>query len=56
MSYCYLEGIGTDKDFEKTLYWTELVAIHSDRDGQYNQALFYKKGKATGKTIEDAKA
>lgn len=55
LGYCYLEGIGTNKDFDKSLYWTELAAEHGDRDGQYNLALFYEEGKVKGKTIEDAK-
>lgn len=55
LGYCYLEGIGTNKDFDKSLYWTELAAEHGDRDGQYNLAIFYEEGKVLGKTIEDAK-
>lgn len=44
VEYFYYEGLGTEKDLEKTLYWTGHAANHSDRDGQYNLAWFYEEG------------
>lgn len=38
MGFSYLEGIGTEKDLEKALYWTTRSAEHGDRDGECNLA------------------
>ena len=44
VGFCYLEGIGTEKDYGKALYWTERSARHGDRDGQCNLAWIYEEG------------
>lgn len=38
------EGLGTERDKEQALYWTERAAYHGDRDGQCNLAEFYEDG------------
>ena len=51
----FLEGLGTDKDLLKALYWTMLSAEHGDRTGQYNLARYYEEGIALEKDIDMAK-
>ena len=55
VGFCYLEGIGTEKDYEKALYWTERSANHGDRDGQCNLAWIYEEGFGVKKDMEKAK-
>lgn len=38
VGFFYLEGLGTEKNAGKALYWTERAATHGDRDGQCNLA------------------
>lgn len=55
VGYAYLEGIGTEKNLEKALYWTTLSAEHGDRDGQCNLAWIYEEGLCGKKDLEQAK-
>ena len=55
IGYFYFEGLGTDKDNTKALYWTQRAADHGDRDGQYNLAWFYEEGIGTCVDTEKAK-
>ena len=55
VGYAYLEGIGTEKNLEKALYWTIRSAEHGDRDGQCNLAWIYEEGICGEKDIEKAK-
>lgn len=55
VGYSYLEGIGTNKDLEKALYWTERSAHHGDRDGQCNLAWIYEEGLGIEADVEKAK-
>ena len=54
VGFCYLEGIGTGKDYEKALYWTRRAAEHGDRDGQCNLAWIYEEGFGVEKDLERA--
>ncbi len=54
VGYCYLEGIGTDKDIAKGIEYTRRGAIHGDRDAQYNLATLYEEGKGVSKSLEEA--
>lgn len=44
IGYFYEEGLGTARDKQQALYWTERAAFHGDRDGQCNLAEFYEDG------------
>ena len=55
VGFAYLEGIGTEKDLEKALYWTSRSAEHGDRDGQCNLAWIYEEGLCGEKNLEKAK-
>lgn len=55
VGYAYFEGIGTNKDMERALYWTTRSAKHGDRDGQYNLAWIYEKGLCGEVDLEKAK-
>lgn len=55
VGFCYLEGIGTEKDLEKALYWTKRSAEHGDRDGQCNLAWIYEEGLCGVQDIEEAR-
>jgi len=55
VGYFYLEGIGVEKDLEQAFYWTEQAAIHGDRDGQYNLAMFLEEGTCGKKDLDLAK-
>lgn len=56
VGYFYYEGLGADKDLEKSFYWTERAAKHGDRDAQYNLAeLFYGAGVVVKRDMEKAK-
>ena len=55
VGYFFLEGLGTEKDLTKALYWTMLSAEHGDRSGQYNLARYYEEGIALEKDIDMAK-
>ena len=40
--YFYYEGLGVERDLEKSFQWTRRAAEHGDRDAQYNLAdCFY---------------
>ena len=54
IGYCYLEGLGVEKDLEKALYWTRRAAEHGDRDGQFNLGCFYEEGTAAAPDMEQA--
>lgn len=54
LGYCYLEGIGTEKDITKAVEWTKLAAMHGDRDAQYNLASFYEEGVGLQQDLEKA--
>ena len=51
LGYCYLEGIGTEKNIFKAVEWTSLSAKHGDRDAQYNLGCFYEEGIGLEKDI-----
>ena len=51
LGYCYLEGIGTEKNIFKAVEWTSLSAKHGDRDAQYNLGCFYEDGIGLEKDI-----
>lgn len=55
VGFAYLEGIGTEKDYEKALYWTRRGAEHGDRDAQCNLAWIYEEGFGVAKDPEQAK-
>ncbi|WDV48062.1 tetratricopeptide repeat protein [Clostridiaceae bacterium M8S5] len=56
IGYFYYEGLGIEKDIDKSFYWTERAAKHGDRDAQVNLAeLFYEKGCVVEKDNEKAK-
>ncbi len=55
VGYAYLQGIGTKKDIEKALYWTERSAEHGDRDAQYNLACIYEEEIGVAKNIDKIK-
>ncbi|HWS29959.1 MAG TPA: tetratricopeptide repeat protein [Clostridia bacterium] len=56
IGYFYYEGLGVDKDFKKSFYWTQRAAEHGDRDAQNNLAeLFYGAGVVVEKDIGKAK-
>lgn len=54
VGYAYLEGIGVEKDLEKSLYWTKRAADHGDRDGQFNLGWMYEKGLGVGMDVKEA--
>lgn len=54
IGYFYLDGLGTEKDPAKALYWTRRAAYHGDRDGQYNLAWLCEEGIGTEQDIEQA--
>ncbi len=55
VGFFYYEGLGVDKDLEKSFYWTQRGAEHGDRDAQYNLAeMFYARGTVVEKDIEKA--
>lgn len=55
VGFSYLMGIGTEKNYEKGLYWTHLSAHHGDRDGQYNLAWIYEEGLGVEIDLEKAR-
>ena len=55
VGYSYLEGIGTDKNLEEALYWTQRSANHGDRDGQCNLAWIYEEGLGVEIDLDKAK-
>ena len=55
--YFYHEGLGVEKDLEKSFYYTERAARHGDRDAQFNLAnWFYEPGVIVENNIEEAHA
>ena len=55
--YFYHEGLGVEKDLEKSFYYTECAARHGDRDAQFNLAnWFYEPGVIVENNIEEAHA
>ena len=54
VGYCYLEGIGTDKDIAKGIEYTRRSAVHGDRDAQYNLAILIEEGKVINQSYDDA--
>lgn len=55
VGYFYYEGLGVEKDLEKSFYWTKRAAEHGDRDAQYNLAVwFYEPGVVVEKNKEKA--
>ena len=55
VGYAYVEGIGTEKNLEKALYWTTRSAEHGDRDGQFNLGCFYEEAIGVERDMEQAK-
>lgn len=56
IGYFYYDGIGVEKDLEKSFYWTNRAAEHGDRDAQCNLAeLFYETGVVAPCDMEKAK-
>ncbi len=54
VGYFYYDGLGTEKDLEKAVYWTRRAAHHGDRDGQYNLAWFYEDATGVERDMEQA--
>ena len=54
VGYFYYDGLGTEKDLEKAVYWTRRAAHHGDRDGQYNLAWFYEDAMGVERDMEQA--
>ena len=54
VGFFYLEGIGTEKNTEKALCWTERAATHGDRDGQCNLAWIYEEGLGVVRDLDKA--
>ena len=54
IGYFYYDGLGTEKNLSKALYWTRRAAHHGDRDGQYNLAWFSEEGIGMEKDMEQA--
>lgn len=55
VGWFYHEGLGVEKDLEKSFYWTERAALHGDRDAQCNLAdLFYVNGIVVERNLEKA--
>ena len=55
VGFCYLEGIGVERNFEKAFYWCLLAAEQGDWDAQYNLASMYEDGLYVEKDLEKAK-
>lgn len=56
IGYFYLEGLGTERDLEKSFYWTRRAAEHGDRDAQNNLAdCFYWPGCVVAMDLAEAK-
>ena len=55
VGYFYYEGLGTEKDLAKAIYWTQRAAEHGDRDGQFNLAWFSEEGIGTEVDPDKAK-
>ena len=41
---CYMDGIGTEKNIGKVVYWSKRAAKHEDAQGAYLLAELYEKG------------
>lgn len=41
VGYFYHEGLGVERDLEKSLYWTRRAAEHGDQDAQRNMADWF---------------
>lgn len=54
IGYCYLKGLGVEKDLEQAFAWTLRAAEHGDRDGQYNLGSFYEEGLGVKRDMEQA--
>ena len=54
VGYFYFDGLGTEKNPEKAVYWTRRSADHGDRDGQFNLAWFHEEGIGVEKDMEQA--
>ena len=52
IGYFYQEGLGVEKDLEKSFCWTRRAAEHGDRDGQFNLGCFYEEGTGTARDME----
>ena len=54
--YFYYEGLGVERDLEKSFQWTRRAAEHGDRDAQYNLAdCFYWPGVVAPMDLEEAR-
>ncbi len=54
VGYFYYDGLGTEKDLTKAVYWTRRAADHGDRDGQCNLAWFHEDGIGVEQDMEQA--
>lgn len=55
VGYFYHEGLGVERDLEKSLYWTRRAAEHGDRDAQNNLAdCFYWPGAGVEMDFDEA--
>ena len=54
VGYFYYDGLGTEKNLEKAVYWTRRSADHGDRDGQFNLAWFHDAGIGVERDMEQA--
>ncbi len=50
----YEEGIGTDQDYSKALYWHQKAAEQDDQVAQTNLGRFYRDGHGVNKDVSKA--
>lgn len=54
LGYCYMNGIGVDKNQEKAFYWNQVGANNNNARAQYNLSICYHLG--VGVEPDDTKA
>ena len=54
VGYFYAQGLGVERDLDRSLLWTRRAAEHGDRDGQFNLGCFYEEGTALARDMEQA--
>lgn len=54
VGYFYAQGLGVERDLDRSLLWTRRAAEHGDRDGQFNLGCFYEEGTVLARDMEQA--